>query len=518
MQVYFSHSYRDVAINSYFLDHFVNEEIPLRADQKTDVWCVAKLERYLSETNGFVSIIPRRPTEEDAGAYSPYIGQELNLARRARVPRLLLVDEQVFKRHRLDFPEDAVTFHPEALEHDGGRHADAIRAFSKALEASYPPTRAPRPGEATLIAGEGTAVRKVAEDVAELLKRRDYSVTLLSGRHPGRGLEDIRLLETLWRAELCVFLLGERLSDAHIALAMAHAHCIPSVRLKYDGRATDCSPSLSGLIRWRKADEMLVEFDRQLTSYRGGLVRPVEIALSSTATDAARSVGTMRWRRLPENEWDVEDGPALIRHLHPEHRFVQDEVNRTRAKLDQALGRMAGREGSMEVCAQLYDGIRRHRFGYEFEQVAGGAGAQGIRTPRQIASHETATCIDLVCLFASLLEAAGQNPLLAVIEGPGFAHALAGYRVLGEPAWDNQGIGDLRGAVARRDAVLFEATGSVMADAPVGAERGEERREKFLDFMDAVAAAERMVARSDVGLKHFVDVRVLRTGGFQARR
>ena len=66
MDVYFSHSYRDVAINGYFLDLFVEETIALQADQKTDVWCIAKLERYLRETAGFVSIIPARPTDEDA--------------------------------------------------------------------------------------------------------------------------------------------------------------------------------------------------------------------------------------------------------------------------------------------------------------------------------------------------------------------------------------------------------------------------------------------------------------------
>src|SRR5205085_1083732 len=95
MQAYFSHSYRDVAINAYFLAHFLDEEIDLRADQKTDIWCVAKLERYLIETTGFVSIIPERAVDGIRGGYSPYIGQELALARRARVPRLLFVDEQV---------------------------------------------------------------------------------------------------------------------------------------------------------------------------------------------------------------------------------------------------------------------------------------------------------------------------------------------------------------------------------------------------------------------------------------
>jgi hypothetical protein len=510
MQVYFSHSYRDVAINGYFLEHFVDEEIPLQADQKTDIWCVAKLERYLSETTGFVSVIPHRPTEQDPGGYSPYIGQELNLARRARVPRLLFVDEQVLSRHRLDFPEDAVPFRPGALDSERVRHSQAISAFGQRLETAYRPSRGPHRNEATVVAGEGTALREAGQDVAEILERADYRVTLLSGRRPGRGLEDIRLLETLWGAELCAFVLGARLSDVHVALAMAHAHGIPSVRLQYDPRATECSPSLSGLIPWRTRDEMLFEFTRQLKSYMEGLVRPVDLALSSTAAEAARSIGTMKWQRRAENLWDISDGQALVSHVHPDHSFVRDEVDRVRSQLNKALGRMDGREGSMEVCTLLYNGLQRHRFGYEIEAATGVARSQVIRTPTQIATHRTATCIDLACLFASLLEAAAQSPLVVVLEGPGFAHALAGYRARGEPAWDNRGIGDLRGALARRDAVLFEATGAAEAEAPVGAETAEERVGKLLGFMDATAAAARMLEQPDVRLKHFVDIRALR--------
>ena len=86
-QVYFSHSYRDVSINAYFLDYFVDRDISLCADQKSDTWCVAKLERYLRKSAGFVSIIPRRAAADGDLPYSPYIAHELTLARRCRVPR-----------------------------------------------------------------------------------------------------------------------------------------------------------------------------------------------------------------------------------------------------------------------------------------------------------------------------------------------------------------------------------------------------------------------------------------------
>jgi hypothetical protein len=510
MQVYFSHSYRDVTVNAHFLDHFIDEEISLSADQKTDIWCVAKLERYLSEMNGFVSVIPPRPTEQDSSAYSLYIGQELNLARRARVPRLLFVDEQILKRHRLDFPEDVVSYKYNRLDEDIFKHRDAIRNFREALETTYRMPRAARTQYATLISGDTRALRRAAQDLAEILRREDYAVTLLFGNRPGRGLDDIRLLETLWRSELCVFLLGERLSDTHIALAMAHAYCIPSLRLQYDKTAPDCNPSLSGIIRWHSLEDMLVEFSRQLTSYKMGLVQPVEIARSSSATDAARSMGTMRWSVRKDNLWDTNDGLALAQHVFPIHTFVQDEVNRVRAQLKRSLARERGREASMQICRLLYDGIQRHRLGYEVEPQTGEPGIQAIRTPLQIETHRTATCIDLACLFASMLEAAVQNPIIVVLEGQHFAHALVGYRALDEPNWSSPNLGDLRRAVELGDAVLVEATGMIEADSPVGEETQQERRDKLLDFMDAKDAAKRMLFKSEIHLRHLVDIRSLR--------
>ena len=507
MQVYFSHSYRDIAINSYFLEYFVEEEIPLRADQKTDIWCIAKLERYLSETTGFVSIIPRRKTEQDDGAYSPYIVQELNLARRAHVPRLLFVDEQVLKCHRLDFPVDAVPFKPDAPGEDAGRHLEAIRSFRGTLERATRPFRSSPPKGATLVVSRGRALQAAAQDVAELLRRENYAVAQLTPDLQARALDDIRLLETLWGSELCVFILGERLSNAHLALAMAHTYSVPSVRLQYDREATKCEPSITGWIRWHAANDMLLEFGRQLASYKEGLVAPLEIARAAGTVAAVQSVGTMKWKSREDNQWTVTDGPGLILHVLPEYAFVQDEVSRVQAELKRSLGRDRSRETSLAVCRLLYDGIRRHRFGYEIEPQTREVGVQVIRTPSQIETHGTATCLDLACFFASLLYAASQNPLVVVLEGPGFAHALAGYRALDEPALVRPEIGDLRRAIGLGDAVFFEATGAAEAEAPVGAELPQERRDKLLDFMDAKAAAARMLDRQDLKIRCFLDAR-----------
>lgn len=498
MQVYFSHSYRDGAINKYFFDYFLDEEIPLLADQKTDVWCVAKLERYLTETTGFISIIPRRVTETDPQGYSPYIGRELDLARRARVPRLLFVDAQVLKHHRLHFPKDAVPFVPDALEEEGVAHAGAVRAFRQKIETAFTMRRDFEPQHATVIVAEGPKLRRAAEDVEEILRRQEFDVARLSGRRSeGRGLDDIRLLETLWRAELCVFLLGERLSEAHVALAMAHANCIPSVRLQFDPESHDCNPTLSGMIHWSRHDDMLVEFRDQVLSYQQGLVRP----------DQLSQIGQMKYRTKEENLWNLEDGPGLVRHVHPDHSFVRDEVGRVRSEMGMGLGLIRDREKSMDVCRLIYNGISRFRCPYEIEQQTDVPGTQSIRTPTQFMVHRAATCLDLACLFASLLEAAGQNPIIAVFERLQSAHALVGYRLRDAPVFGYATIGDLKNAIAQGDAVLFEPTGAVESDSPVGAETPGERYDKLIIWVDACEAGKRMVIQPDVRLKHFIDIR-----------
>jgi hypothetical protein len=498
MQVYFSHSYRDGAINKYFFDYFLDEEIPLLADQKTDVWCVAKLERFLTETTGFISIIPKRVTETDPQGYSPYIGRELDLARRARVPRLLFVDAQVLTHHRLDFPKDAVPFVPDTLEQGADEYVGAVRTFRQKIETAFTIRREYDPKNATVITAEGTKLRKAADDVEEILRREGFDVARLSGkRSEGRGLDDIRLLETLWRAELCVFMLAERLSEAHVALAMAHANCIPSVRQQFDPRSTDLNPPHSGMIRWSSPGDMLVEFRKQLVSYQQGLVRPDELA----------EIGKMKYRQKKENLWNLEDGPGLVDHVHPDHSFVRDEVSRVRAEIGTALGLIRDREKSMDVCRLIYEGISRFRCGYEIEQQTNVPGMQSIRTPTQFMSHKTATCLDLACLFASLLEAAGQDPLIVVLERMQAAHALVGYRLRDTPVTRHATIGDLKNAIGQGDAVLFEPTGAVESERPVGAETPRERYGKLVTWADAVEAGRRMVIQSDVRLKHLVDVR-----------
>ncbi len=208
--------------------------------------------------------------------------------------------------------------------------------------------------------------------------------------------------------------------------------------------------------------------------------------------------------------WRINDGVSLVSHVHPNDRIILDEVERAKAVLRGRMKQLSERELSMAMCDALYRGICRHKYRYDIERVSGEYGTQAIRTPEQIRTHKNGTCIDFACLFSSLLEAAGENPLLIVLSGVSVEHALVGYRVRSEVAWDNRGLGDLRGALSRGDAVLFEPTGAVLNETGVGVVNQQDMVNGMLSFEDARRAADALIRRDDVSLSHFLDVRKLR--------
>ena len=471
MQVYFSHSYRDKGLNSHFQAYFRPEGVVLQADQKSTIWCVAKLERYMFETSGFVGVIPRRSSDTDSVSYSEYIGQELNLARRARVPRLLFVDQSILDRHTVQFPEDTIPFNESNLEEHRERHASAIAAFRGSIQGPGSPLKFVRvPNRATLVVDDSALLRSVSSDVGALLRRENFDVTQELPSRRTRSLDNLRLLETLWRSELCVFLLGNRLSEAHLAAALAHAHAIPSIRLQFDPKATECTPTLTGIIRWKDREALLVEFRRQLASFRRGFVEPVDMA----------SVGTTVWEPQKDNLWQIGDARALLQHVRPSDGWIQDQAIRAHLELRKdGTAPARDRTGSLQACRALYDGFSRLHFMYETEPRTGlPSGIQKIRSPALIQLSRGATCIDLACFFAALLEASGQFPVIIILDDATSSHALIGYRAPDEGPMTTPSLGDLRQAIQLGDVVLFEATGAVQTDGPVGAESAEDRKEK----------------------------------------
>jgi hypothetical protein len=512
MEVYFSHSYRDVTINSYFFEQLTREDVQVWADQKTDIWCVAKLERYMLQLPGFVSIIPKRVSQAGTVAYSPYIGQELSLARRSRIPRLLFVDEQVLGQYPADFPDDAVPFIPDAPDVENKRHYDAIVAFREKLAGTRRPIREYGTRRAVVVVPQHKILTQAAADVVAILRSVSYTVKVLRGKEIQDAFDRVALLEDLLASELCVFMLAERMSHAHLLLAMAYAHFVPTIRLQYRADALETNVSVGGVIAWGARDQMCSEFKRQFESFRRGLMAPLQIAQSGSPQKAVESLGTMKWEAPEENIWNPSDGRALLRHVATGDAFVEDQVNRIVKEIGRQPGEDRSRPTSQDICRRLYSRIKSLGFSYGLEPPPYSEDRQKVRSPKLIVEHKTATCIDLACLFASLLESARQSPLIVVLDRPGAAHALAGYRALDEPPWEKKReLGDLRGAFDVGDILLFEPTGAVASDRLVGAETAAQRRDKFIDFDDAKDAARQMLATPDVKVRHILDIESIRT-------
>lgn len=505
MQAYFSHSYRDVPINTYFSRLFEAEGITLKADQKTDVWCMAKLERYMYEMDGFVSIITRRLGPDDTLTFSPYIGRELTLARWARTPRILFVDDQVLNLYRASFPESAIPFFHKNPETERNHHVKMISRFGENLAGGGArPARQYKAKQFTVLTGHSPLLRDAGSLVSAILRNEGYNPNQVpAAASLDDTFENVSVFEGIVSSELCVFILDKELSYIDLLLAMAHAHCIPSVRLRYDPGAKDSTPELSGAVRWKSSEELVSSFQHLFQNYQSAFV--------TASGESIPEVATQKPISTPPNEWNPSDGPGLLNYVLPGDRYVHDRVEGiTRGMLaDKATSRL----GSDTICGALYDRIKKEDFYYTFEDVLGDPNVQKIRTPRGIASANGGTCIDLACFFASLLEAAHERPVLIVVDTARGTHALGGYKAPDAVTGPMPMIlGDLRGSITRGEIVVFETTGAVAARTTVAAETEDERKEgnEKLDYQTAKKAAERLMRQDDVRLRHFIDVQETR--------
>ena len=499
MQVYFSHSYRDVEINTYFFSILVEEEFKLFADQKSPTWCVAKLERYLQELSGFLSIVPRRATEDGSITYSPYIGYELSLARRSGLPRLMFVDDEVLNRFRECFPADVIPFVRSSPAADRFRHVDAIREFRKALESRGANLRRYRLRSVTLITAGGPVLSQATDVLMDVLRNKNYEPRQITPRQLPDALNDVRLLEFILNSEICVFLLDQQVTYADVLLAMAYAHSVPSIRLQYDPTAAKVETvAESGRIRWSRADDVLPAFRDQVDSYRMGFVQAI-------STSDIRNIAITQRIPRPEQLWDPNDGAALIEHIAPGNVRIRDIVNAVR----KLTGGSFVNVNPLEICTLLYRVIRTQHFAYEHEPPTLTSGQQAIRAADDIWNDNAGTCLDLACLFASLLKATGLNPIILILVRPNFSHALAGYKVPTAAHWqDRPEIGDIRGSLVLGDLVLFEPTGVAEHETVVGGELAQERRDgnRTLEFDIAKIAAERLMSSQQIELRYVLEV------------
>jgi hypothetical protein len=361
--------------------------------------------------------------------------------------------------------------------------------------------------QTTVIAGQGSILRDAASRLAAILRKEGYKPTVVPGATGlDEAFDDIDVLESVLSSELCVFILGKDLSYPDVLLAMGHSHCIPSVRLRYDPDANSCAPELSGVVRWKSAAELVSSFEQLLQNYQSAFS-------TASGKDVIRQLATPEQISQALNNWDPSDGPGLIVHVIPDDSYVSDRVEGVMGVL---AGAETGRVQSDVVCRALYDRIKKDHFYYTFEPALTQPHMQKIRKPKDIDALNCGTCIDFACLFASLLEAAHEQPVVIVVGTAKGAHAIAGYvtpdAVLGTSPMT---LGDLRGAINRGEIVVFETTGAVEARGrTVGAETEAERKEggNLLDYRTAKNAARRLLFQNDTGLKHFIDVQQTRRG------
>lgn len=247
--------------------------------------------------------------------YSPYIGHELSLARRARVPRLLFVDDDLLGQFPDFFPEDATPFVYTSPESGQFRHRQAVEKFRYHLRNQAPVRhREFRDRQAVLLSAGDHQIGAAADHIRDILAK-NYRVLSFGPDQLNPPLDNNLLLEALLTSEVCVFLLDTRLTNVDLALAMAHAQFIPSIRLQFNPESADCTPSLSGQIVWSKPDDLVKAFQEQLDGFRAGFVEAINLS----------AIATTSWKPSTDNLWDPFDSAGLARHVADVDPFVQDE-------------------------------------------------------------------------------------------------------------------------------------------------------------------------------------------------
>lgn len=190
---------------------------------------------------------------------------------------------------------------------------------------------------------------------------------------------------------------------------------------------------------------------------------------------------------LPKNQWGGEKHmPELLAaFITPNSHYVQVllkkalgllEKNGQPAKLD---GYSSGEpENPYMIAAALWSAIFSEGINYSVPPASFGTAGQKIRLPQDISTTGLATCLDTALLFASCLEQAGLNGLIALTKG----HAMVGLWLNDEcfPLVTNDDPIDLRNRAALKDLVLFETT-LVCNSSPVS-------------FAQAIAEADRQIA------------------------
>lgn len=502
-QICFSHSYRDRATNEYILSLFTGFDVKLVADQKAKTYCVPKLERYVFGSGGFVAVVPQRETGDPSRPYSEYIEQEINLARRARTPRLIFVEDAILSKFRARIPiaeGDFVPFQRTAPRSDENEHRQTVERFCAKLEAA---TTGSTTGQHELrkvaVAGADTSgSAELSDELDKLLETHSYCPRHIPTADLARLLDDPTTIEALYSAEFCVFCLEPRLSEVHLGLATANALCRPAFRLVHDpGKATD-EPLVNGVLPWGSVKQLSKVFDSQLHSYRRGFLEAM-----------AGEIETRGFVDRVANDWSPTEPEMLVNFVSVGDQFLRQYQYSIVDRFGSGFSDLVAEGRKEDLCRAAYEEMRRYEWLYDFEPGSPDYTRQVIRTPAEILADRRATCLDLACLFAALLETMGADPVILRVTGRDAAHALAGCWLTNPPVdiviRDQQRV---RSALTRGDLLLFETTGVARTAHSVGGE--PQRSTGFLTFDEARKTAHDLVVQGTMRVDFLLDVQAAR--------
>ncbi|MBC8206405.1 MAG: DUF4011 domain-containing protein [Kiritimatiellaeota bacterium] len=242
--------------------------------------------------------------------------------------------------------------------------------------------------------------------------------------------------------------------------------------------------------------------------------RHIQLRLSVYTDDLLLTEVSKDIRLLPKTHWggELHMSELLAAFITPNTPYC-DRVLKKASNLlarDGLDSRLDGyqsnkRERPYMVAAAIWSVICNEGISYCEPPASFAKSGQKVRLSSEISKSLLATCLDTALLFASCLEQAGLNSVIALTK----KHATVGVWLLNEsfPLLTNDDPVDLRNRIALQDLILFETT-FVTANQPIqfaqairNADKkiAEDSEDDFILLLDVKQARSRQIKPIDFG-------------------
>lgn len=242
--------------------------------------------------------------------------------------------------------------------------------------------------------------------------------------------------------------------------------------------------------------------------------RNIQLRLSVYTDDLLLAEVSKDIRLLPKNHWggDLHMSELLAAFITPNTPYCDRVLKKAsnllaRDGLDSRLDGYQSNERKRPymVAAAIWSVICNEGITYCEPSASFAKSGQKVRLSSEISKSLLATCLDTALLFASCLEQAGLNSVIALTK----KHAMVGVWLLNEsfPLLTNDDPVDLRNRIALQDLILFETT-FVTANRPIqfaqairdaNKKIAEESEDEFILLLDVKQARSRQIKPIDFG-------------------